>query len=158
MLNDKCARLANMMESMRPVVGRQTMRFRTQGPMARLTDVEIPILEQIGCQGEVTMSNLAEYFGVTRSTITSHINRLEAKKMVRRVRRGKDRRQVWLHLAGQGAKLHHALLAMHEGILREIARNLSQSELDLLIRIFNKIVRHILEKHSGFWVEHPEGA
>jgi DNA-binding MarR family transcriptional regulator len=60
--------------------------------MARLTDVETTILEQIACQGEVTMSNLAEYFGVTRSTITSHINRLEAKKMVRRVRRGKDRR------------------------------------------------------------------
>jgi hypothetical protein len=46
---------------------------------------------------------------------------------------------------------------MHEGILREIARNLSQAELDALIRISNKIARHILERHNGIWVEHPQG-
>jgi len=63
------------------------------------------ILDHLDLQPPRTVSELARHLGVTESTMSIQISKLERFGYVRRVRDGSDRRRVSVRLTSSGARL-----------------------------------------------------
>jgi DNA-binding MarR family transcriptional regulator len=70
-------------------------RFGVTGP-------QVWALRVIRDQGTVTTGELAERMFLHISTVSSLIDRLERRRLVRRTSDRRDRRRVWLHLTSKG--------------------------------------------------------
>ena len=75
------------------------------GSGVRLTDKQLRTLRQLDLVDPVMVTELAEYLGVTASTMSLNLGRLEADGFVSRARDPADRRVVNVLLTGQGARV-----------------------------------------------------
>ena len=98
----------------------------------KVTVTDMHILDAIG-EG-CTVSELAAASLVTASTMTIAVNRLEAKKLVERVRDAGDRRVVRVILTDAGRSIAYAHQRFHRRMTREVAKNLTAEELSILVR------------------------
>ena len=69
-----------------------------------LTTAQNHTIEIIGDSGTMKMKDLAEKIGVTTGTLTVGIDRLEKKKLLKRVPHEKDRRSYMIELTEEGRK------------------------------------------------------
>jgi DNA-binding MarR family transcriptional regulator len=69
-----------------------------------LTQGEANILAQLGRRGPLSIATLHHEFGHKRSTLTNILDRLEARKLVRRELNRKDRRSLTIHLTAPGRR------------------------------------------------------
>lgn len=67
---------------------------------------------------EATVGALAERLQVQHHTSVELVNRLQAKKLIRRSRSGADRREVFLELTGRGERILRSLSLVHRSELR----------------------------------------
>jgi DNA-binding MarR family transcriptional regulator len=79
----------------------------------RLTEKQQRTLQQLDVVDPVMVTELAEYLGVTASTMSLNLGRLEDAGLVRRARDPVDRRVMNVYLTEEGARLrtHTASLA-----------------------------------------------
>lgn len=75
------------------------------GSGVRLTDKQLRTLRQLDLVDPVMVTELAEYLGVTASTMSLNLGRLEADGFVSRARDPADRRVMNVLLTGQGARV-----------------------------------------------------
>jgi DNA-binding MarR family transcriptional regulator len=64
------------------------------------------------------VGTLAERLQVQHHTAVELVNRLQAKKLIRRSRCGADRREVFLELTGRGERILRSLTLVHRSELR----------------------------------------
>ncbi len=69
---------------------------------AGLTPVQIRVLQAISEKGRATPKEISSRLAVSQATVTTIIDRLEAKKLVERRRSETDRRQTNILLTGAG--------------------------------------------------------
>jgi DNA-binding MarR family transcriptional regulator len=67
---------------------------------------------------KATVGTLAERLQVQHHTAVELVNRLQAKKLIRRSRSGADRREVFLELTGRGERILRSLTLVHRSELR----------------------------------------
>jgi DNA-binding MarR family transcriptional regulator len=94
------------------------------------------LLERAALPGSITPTMAAEAMGLSPSTITSVLDRLEQSGYVRRVRDTENRRQV---LVEPTALLLKRVEEMFRPVIKDAARQLSAfsaDELEVLIRFF----------------------
>ncbi len=111
----------------------------------KVTVTEMHILDAIG-EG-CTVSELAAASLVTASTMTIAVNRLEAKKLVERVRDAGDRRVVRVILTDAGRSIAYAHHRFHRRMARDVAKSLTAEELSILVRAMANL-RTFFEQES----------
>lgn len=79
-----------------------------------------------------TMGEISRRLGVTMGTLTTAVKTLERKGYVRRVKKGQDRRQVWLEptARSEGPFLLHR--GFHEEMVRAVMERLNPEQLTIL--------------------------
>jgi DNA-binding MarR family transcriptional regulator len=82
-----------------------------------ITQAEVHILVQLERRGDIPITTLHREFGTKRSTLTSVLDRLEQRGLVRREPNPTDRRSFVIHLTRAGAR--HA---------RHVARDMDKLE------------------------------
>jgi DNA-binding MarR family transcriptional regulator len=99
------------------------------------------ILDHLDEVDGTTMTDLAGHMGVTVATMSLAIDRLEAKKYVRRDRDPKDRRRVLLRITAGGLRVREAKSVLDPGRIEQVLAHLSPADrekalkgLDLLAR------------------------
>lgn len=101
-----------------------------------LTQAEAHILCHLHEFGDSAISDLHRAFAHKRSTLTSVLDRLESRSLVRRESSEKDRRSFVVRLTRSGktkaAKVHRLLESLEAGVLRSADRSAVQA-LDRLI-------------------------
>jgi DNA-binding MarR family transcriptional regulator len=101
-----------------------------------LTQAEAHILCHLHEFGDSAISDLHRAFAHKRSTLTSVLDRLESRSLVRRESSEKDRRSFVVRLTRSGktkaAKVHRLLESLEAGVLRSADRGAVQA-LDRLI-------------------------
>ncbi|MGY6632254.1 MAG: MarR family winged helix-turn-helix transcriptional regulator [Alkalilacustris sp.] len=70
-----------------------------------LTSAQMLVLHALAASGQELPSDIARRLGVSQATVTTQIDRLEARGLVRRERRQADRRTVWVILTDAGRQL-----------------------------------------------------
>lgn len=84
-----------------------------------LTGPQLLIMQLIGTQGEVTSGVIAREVSLSQATVTSILDRLERKGMLKRERSAHDKRKVLVSLTEEGGEaLEKAPTLMQESFIR----------------------------------------
>ncbi len=104
---------------------------------------EIKIIEILGKNGPMIMTELADRAALSLSTVTGIMDSLVAKSLVQRERSEQDRRVVRVELTHEGRKMYQEALEVRLRMVRGMLGSLNNKEQDSLIGLFRKIVDRI---------------
>lgn len=103
-----------------------------------LSMTEIHTLVAIGTEDK-SMSEVASALGVTISTLTTAVNKLENKNFVQRERDANDRRVVHISLTDRGRAMCAAHDRFHRRMTRAAIDGLTQEEIPVLASALNRL-------------------
>jgi DNA-binding MarR family transcriptional regulator len=120
------------------VRGRVARLLAAEGDLTPQQYNVLRILRGAGAKGLPTLS-IVERMIESTPGITRLLDRLEAKKRVRRDRSGEDRRQVVCRITPQGLAALKALDPIVNSADQDVLSSLSDQEVGTLIRLLNRI-------------------
>ncbi|MDT7861252.1 MAG: MarR family transcriptional regulator [Saccharolobus sp.] len=104
-----------------------------------LSYFEFKVMCALDEEGKVPMSRVAEKYMLTKAGLTSIIDRLEEKNLVKRVRSEEDRRVIYVELTDKGREKLAESRKVFQEVLANFMRKISEDEIKELERIFNKL-------------------
>lgn len=116
------------------------------------TKNEMFVLWLLYRQGEVNMSQIAEYIHVPLNTATGIISRMEKRRLVIRQRSEEDKRIVTIRLGEQGSAQIQAVIREFSYYGKQVVAAFSQQEMELFFRMMKKlmeIMRQERKKDTG---------
>lgn len=126
------------------------MRAEFQGPRAMdsLTGQQFGILGDLQANGPLSMSRIAAIRGVTRAAATVMVDRLVARRLLRRVSDPQDRRKVMVSLTPEGDRLMGVVRERTWRRVSQMIDYLSPPERARLRETLSALVR-VVEEASG---------
>lgn len=124
----------------------------------QLTMTEIHTLVAIGA-GEGRMSEVASRLGVTVSTLTTAIKKLESKGFVERRRDGVDRRIVHISRTERGERICASHDRFHRRMTQAAVEGLGEEEVQILTDAIGKLQEffyHEKERHANRETKAPK--
>ncbi|MEM3972212.1 MAG: MarR family transcriptional regulator [Saccharolobus sp.] len=104
-----------------------------------LSYFEFKVMCALEEEGKVPMSRVAEKYMLTKAGLTSIIDRLEEKELVRRVRSEEDRRVIYVELTDKGKEKLYEGRKIFQNVLEIFMKKISENEIAELEKIFNKL-------------------
>lgn len=134
-----------------------TRHVRDEESGTELTSHQASILDHLDERAPLSLRALALHMGVTPATMSIHINRLAAKRLVNRRRNPVDGRGVQLTLSKDGARIRDSKSVLDSRLVEAMLSRLDQSELDraleglaLLARAAGRLmVSHTARRKDG---------
>ena len=112
-----------------------------------VTLAEAHLLEVIGKQDkQITVSEIASALGVAASTATVAIKKLERKGLVAKTAYAGDARRFIVSLTEQGKRIDRAHGMFHMRMVRNISRDFSREEKDILLSAMHKLSAFFKER------------
>jgi MarR family 2-MHQ and catechol resistance regulon transcriptional repressor len=106
---------------------------------AGLTPTQLGVLEALLHLGPLGQRVLGDKLLMSGGNITTVVDNLEARRLVRRERRGDDRRHVTVHLNPEGRRLITKVFPNHVRTIVEAFSALTPSEQETLSRLAKKL-------------------
>lgn len=122
-----------------------------------LTGRQLRVLIQLRKHGPTPMHRIGEWIGVSPSSSTSFVDRLEERGLVERVRREIDRRVIEADLSAGGRDLVDRLVTAGRETQGEILGALTAAELADLRRLVRRLIE-VAEEVARSRGEAPPGA
>jgi DNA-binding MarR family transcriptional regulator len=94
-----------------------------------ITQAEAHVLAQLARRGPTSIATLHREFGHKRSTLTNVLDRLEARKLVRREANPADRRSLVVHPTAAGKRTARRVTAALDQLEREVRRRVDERDL-----------------------------
>ena len=113
----------------------------TNQPVGEINIPEVHVIEFLGDRHTCMMRELAEHLLVAVNTITSIVDKLEQKQLVRRERDETDRRIVMVQLTPKGRAAYESILEVRLKACRAMLTPLTEDEQDIFILLMRKIGR-----------------
>jgi DNA-binding MarR family transcriptional regulator len=137
------AKVRQLRETIRDVVRQFRCSDATlvNKPLGEINIAEVHVIEFLGDRGSCMMRELAEFLLVAVNTVTSIVDKLEQKKLVRRERDESDRRIVMVQLTAKGQEAFQAILEERLNGCRAMLTPLTEDEQDIFILLMRKIGR-----------------
>lgn len=98
-----------------------------------VSQTELDIISLIAVRGKKKMKEIAENFSIRFSTLTSVVDGLESKGLVRRVHSKTDRRAIFVELSAKGRILHENYALHIKGMARLMKRNIREDRFELFV-------------------------
>lgn len=114
----------------------------------QLSKSELFTLLQVDRNGEIIMSQIADFINIPMSTATGLIERLVKKGYIERVRNETDRRIVAIRLTDEGKKLADEVKQSISAFIGKIFEALTDEEEKLMMSMFTKITGILSEKST----------
>ncbi len=108
--------------------------------------VEIQIILMTGANNGLLLRDYANMLHISKSTLTSIINRLEKQGFVRRVISEKDKRSYCLTLEANGQKFFNSYISYQTDIGNRIISGLDENEKQQLIMLLGKIASYMIRR------------
>jgi len=125
------------------------------GPHVDLSGQELRLVQYLGDAGPQKMTRIAEYLLLAVNSVTSTVDNLERKRIVRRKRSDDDRRVVHVELTPAGHAIYRAALDEELSLLRKMLAALTVDEQEIFMVLFRKIVRDGMATAAGHRVVTP---
>ena len=119
-----------------------------EGEFNDLSVTEMHIIEAIGLDREMTMTEVARDLEITVGTLTTAINRLIKKEYVERRRIEEDSRVVLIKLTEKGDEAFKSHADFHDDMIKSIMKELPKDEEEILITALKKMVNFFEEKYN----------
>src|SRR6516164_1357567 len=139
--------LDRMTTELRRLVEDMLYQFRkfddttANGPHVDLSCQELRLVEYLGDSGPHKMRDIADFLLLAVNSVTTTVDNLERKNLVRRQRSEEDRRVVHVELTEAGQDVYRAALADKTSVLRKMLEPLTEDEREIFMVLFRKIVR-----------------
>lgn len=117
----------------------KTSRFKD------LSIKEMHTIDEIGKKPDVTPSEIAQTLMVTLGTVTTSLNKLEAKGYIVRTRSTIDRRVVHLDLTKKGRLIYRLHRRFHRAMVTRITEDMEPEELEVMQRGLKKLHQFLEE-------------
>ena len=111
------------------------------GPHVALNMQELRAVEFLGNEGPRMMRELAEHLAVAVNSMTSIVDGVESKGLVRRQRSEQDRRVIRVELTAAGGEIYKSLVELNLGLFRTMLGALTEDEQEIFMVLFRKIAR-----------------
>ena len=118
------------------------------GEFSDLSVTEMHIIEAIGYDREMTMTEVARDLEITVGTLTTAINRLIKKEYVERRRIEEDRRVVLIKLTSKGEEAFKSHAQFHDDMIKSIMKELPKDEEGVLISFLKRMVNFFETKYN----------
>ena len=128
----------------------QVFQARTQAAGFEMTSVQFAALDAIAQHPAVDQAGLAAIISFDRATIGGVIDRLEHKRLVRRVVSPQDRRARQLHITPNGQQLLAACRPVVEALQADILAPLSVAERAAFLALARKALIDARPDPSGW--------
>jgi MarR family 2-MHQ and catechol resistance regulon transcriptional repressor len=141
------ASLSQNAAELRRLVDDFIMRFRKKGdaipncPHADLSIQEVRVIERLGDSGPQMMRELAEYLPLAVNSVTSLVDNLEKRSIVRRNRSENDRRVVHVELTPNGQQMYGAAVEEKLSLVKMMLGALNREEQERFMELFRKIAK-----------------
>jgi DNA-binding MarR family transcriptional regulator len=139
-LDRRAAELRELVEDMLSQF-RKVDAASTNGPHADHSIQELRVVEYLGDEGPRIMRELAEFLVLAVNSVTSIVDSLEKKHLVRRQRSEQDRRVVRVELTEAGKTVYQAALKEKMQLFRSMLTSLTEDEQEIFMVLFRKIAR-----------------
>lgn len=109
-----------------------------------LTIPQMAVLTILDQSGEMRISDISDRMGLTNSTTSGIIDRLERMELVERIRQDSDRRVVRVVLTQKASDVDHNIDLMMDNYFQVLFSKESEEDLKAVIKgfeIFNKILK-----------------
>lgn len=113
-----------------------------------LTLTDFGILEALLHKGPLPVNDLGRAVSLTSGSITTAVDRLQARGLVERCTREADRRARVVHLTGEGRKQIGRAFGEHAAVMDELGFALTGSERTELVRLLKKLGRASQQQSS----------
>jgi MarR family 2-MHQ and catechol resistance regulon transcriptional repressor len=100
---------------------------------------DFAILEALLHKGPLLVSELGRRIDLTSGSITTAVDRLEARRLVSRVSDPGDRRARVVHLTAAGKAAISPIFTAHKSAMDEVGKGLSENERATLIGLLKKL-------------------
>ena len=100
---------------------------------------DFAIMEALLHTGPLLINQIGEKVLLTSGSMTAAVNRMENKRLVKRIQHSSDRRCFYVHLTKKGRKAIEEAYAKHAMNLEKIADILSDKERGELVRLLKRI-------------------
>jgi DNA-binding MarR family transcriptional regulator len=110
-------------------------------PLLQLNRQELYVVEYLGSNGPCIMSDLAKFLLVAVNTVTSIVDGMERKEVLRRERSEVNRRKVWLHLTKTGQECFQEHQKLHLQMAQTLLSALNPDEQQIFLVLMRKIGR-----------------
>ncbi|SFS89079.1 MarR family winged helix-turn-helix transcriptional regulator [Marininema halotolerans] len=111
-----------------------------------LTFPQSIILKTLSMDGPYSLANLSEQAGMTTSSVSGIVDRLEANDWVTRRRDENDRRVVWIELSDEGKELVRQVPALNSDHFKQLLRRMPEEDVTLLVEQLKKFYRFMEEE------------
>lgn len=108
--------------------------------------IEMQIILMAGTNKEFLLRDYANALHISKSTLTSIINRLEKKQYIHRTISNKDRRSYCLALEEKGEKFLKSYVSYQTDIGNKIISGLDENEKKQLVMILGKIASYMIRR------------
>jgi MarR family transcriptional regulator, 2-MHQ and catechol-resistance regulon repressor len=124
-----------LLRASRAVLARVEPRLAAAG----LTPTQFGVLEAILHLGPLSQRELCLKVLTSPGNMTDVVDKLQARRLVQRVRQPADRRAVQVELTADGRALVEPLFARHAGDIREAMDSLNSEELRQLAELLRRL-------------------
>ncbi len=104
-----------------------------------MTERQFKYLKEIDRHGELTMSDLAEAFSLSKPTVTEVVRKFSEAGLIRKTRCAEDARVFKITLTERGKLLAKTNVLESDRALEKIFDRLEDDDLATLIKLFDKI-------------------
>jgi MarR family 2-MHQ and catechol resistance regulon transcriptional repressor len=117
---------------------------RSMGSIANtgMCFTDFAILEALLHKGPLPVNTMAPLVNLTSGSMTTAVDRLQSRGLVRRAADPGDRRARIVQLTPEGHQLIEGVFRQHSGDMEEVASVLSPNERETLLRLLKKLGRH----------------
>ncbi|HLD73274.1 MAG TPA: MarR family transcriptional regulator, partial [Bdellovibrionota bacterium] len=114
--------------------------FQNEKLSRDLTYTEVHVVYELGKYHEPQAMNvIAQDLGITQSSLTSLVDKIEKKGYLQRIREESDRRLVCLELTKKGHRLNQFHTDYHKNLVQKIHEILTETEMDSLFANLQKL-------------------
>ncbi len=115
-----------------------------------LSSYDVLVQLSLAPDGRMQMFELAEAVHLSRSGLTRLVDRLERQGLLERHRGDRDPRQVFACITGSGLERLAETTPTHlAGVRRRFLERLSQTQLELLVVMWNQLLESKPERNQG---------
>lgn len=126
-------RITNVLVALRRVIRATDLHSRELVRSSGLTAPQLLLLQTVKAKGEATVGELAQEMSLSQATVTSILDRMEARKLVSRKKSTADRRKVHVTLTTLGkTTIRNAPVPLQESFVEQF-RQLQDWEQHMII-------------------------
>jgi len=127
--------------------GRVFTRMLRERRLDMINTAQGRIMFPLWRQDGISIVDLTRETALTKSTLTSMLDRLEEAKYLQRVPSTTDRRKIEVHLTDEGRRLQEEYSGLSQEMAELFYEGFSSSEIDEFERCLERLLQNLL-KHS----------